>query len=479
MLSAVGSRIDARGCHGNVRSLFEAQRRAFATTPPRYAQRLDALRGLEASLMKRRQEIAAAIAQDFGGRPAEETFALELFPLLNEIRHAYRNLKRWMAPQRAAVQWQFWPASARIVHQPLGVVGILSPWNCPFFLTLAPLTGVLAAGNHALLKPSELAPASAALIAAIVSDLFPPAYVATVLGGADTAAELTRLPLDHLVFTGSSRVGTLVMKAASEHLVPVTLELGGKSPAIVHADYSIERAARRILAGKLYNAGQTCVAPDYVLVPRERRDAFVEAASRIIPSMYRSYVGNGDYTRIINAHQYRRLEALVDDARRLGARIIEIGAAGETYNATNRVFPPTLVTGVHDNMAIMQEEIFGPVLPIVEYDRLDEAIAYVNERPHPLALYYFDADGNRVNAILERAAAGGVTVNDCLFHVGQTSLGFGGVGPSGMGRYHGVHGFRTFSNAKGVLVQRRWSPLSVLHPPYGERTRQVLRFLLR
>ena len=479
MLCAAGAGIDATRCHDEVRDLFEAQRKAFAANPPDYAQRLDALRALEGALSKRRHDIAAAVATDFGGRPAEETFALELFPLLNEIRYACRNLKRWMKPQRSPVQWQFWPATARTLYQPLGVIGIVSTWNYPLFLTLAPLTGVLAAGNHALLKPSELAPASAQLIADIVSDLFPPEYVAAILGGADTAAAVSHLPLDHLVFTGSTRVGKLVMKAASENLVPVTLELGGKSPAVVHADYPIERAAERILTGKLYNAGQTCVAPDYVLVPRGRREAFVEAARRIVPRMYPSLVDNGDYTRIINAHHHRRIDSLVNDARTLGARVIELGAAGERYDAANRVFPPTLVTGVHDAMAIMHEEIFGPVLPIVEYGDMDEAIAYVNERPRPLALYYFDEDSNRVNSVLERAAAGGVTVNDCLFHVGQTSLPFGGVGPSGTGRYHGVHGFRTFSNAKGVLLQKRWSPLSVLRPPYTAWTRRILRFLLR
>ena len=464
---------------GHATALFDAQRRAFADNPPRYEQRLDALRALEASLTKRRHEIAAAISDDFGGRPAEETFALELFPLLNEIRHARRNLKRWMTPHRAPVAWPFQPSTARIVYQPLGVVGILSPWNCPLFLTLAPLTGVLAAGNHALLKPSELAPASAGIIAAIISDLFPPEYVATIVGDAETAADLTRLPFDHLLFTGSARVGRLVMKAASENLVPVTLELGGKSPVIVHAGYPIERAARRILAGKLYNAGQICVSPDYVLVPRGQRDAFVEAARHIVRSMYPSCAGNPDYTRIINTQQYRRIEALVNDARRLGGQVIELGSANERYDEANRVFPPTLVTDVHDGMTIMQEEIFGPVLPIVEYGSLDEAIAYVNARPRPLALYYFDTDANRVNAVLERTTSGGVTVNDCLFHVGQATLPFGGVGPSGMGRYHGIDGFRTFSNAKGVLVQRRWSPLAMLRPPYNAWSRRILKFLLR
>src|SRR5262245_1030152 len=275
-------------------ALFEAQRKAFAADPPSYERRIDALRALEGAILTRQSDLVAAVAQDFGGRPAEETLALEVVPLLNEIRHACRNLKRWMAPQRIGAGWQFWPASSRIVYQPLGVVGILSPWNYPYFLTLTPLVGVLAAGNHAMVKPSELAPASATLMADIASTIFPSEYVTFMLGGADVATQMTTLPFDHLVFTGSTRVGKLVMKAASENLVPVTLELGGKSPAIVHADYPIERAAERILTGKLYNAGQTCVAPDYLLVPTAHRDAFVAAARRIVPRMFPSY--DRDYT---------------------------------------------------------------------------------------------------------------------------------------------------------------------------------------
>jgi len=463
----------------DVRRLFEDQRAAFAESPPGYAHRLAALTALERALAARRDDLVAAVADDFGGRAAEETLALELVPLLNEIRFARRNLKRWMAPRRASVQWSCWPARARIVYQPLGVVGVLSPWNYPIFLCLAPLAGILAAGNHALLKPSELAPSSARLIQSIIAATFPSSYVTVLTGGADLAAELTRLPLDHLLFTGSTRVGRLVMKAASENLVPVTLELGGKSPAIVHAEYPLETAATRILTGKLYNAGQTCVAPDYVLVPRGQTGDFVNAARTAIARLYPTLVENPDYTRIINGQHYARLTELVDDARRRGAGIVTVAPPGETCGPSNRVFPPTLVTAVRDDMALLQEEIFGPILPIVEYAAVDDALAYVESRPHPLALYYFDIDRSRVNRVLERVAAGGVTVNDCLFHVGQPSLPFGGVGPSGMGRYHGFDGFQAFSHKKGVLMQARWTPLSLLRPPYDTRTRRILRLLLR
>ena len=462
-----------------MRDLLDAQRAAFARRRPGYSDRLDALRRLEDVVLRRQDEIAATISQDFGGRPDVETRALELFPLRQEIRYACRNLKRWMSPRRAPVSWPYWPAKASVVYQPLGVVGILSAWNYPIFLTFAPLTAALAAGNHVLLKPSELAPATAELIKAIISELYPSTYVSVVTGGPETAAELTRLPLDSLLFTGSGRVGRMVMKAASENLVPVTLELGGKSPAIIHGDYPIEKAATRILTSKLFNAGQTCVAPDYVLLPKGRADAFLAAAKRAIAKMHPALVDNRDYARIVNVHHYRRLAALVDDARRRGAGVIEIKGAGDVCDETNRVFPPTFVLNGRDEMDIMREEMFGPVLPIVEYGRLEDAVAYVNARPHPLALYYFDDDRTRVNQIITSVAAGGVTVNDCMFHVGQAALPFGGVGASGMGRYHGFDGFETFSNKKGIFFQPRFAPLGLLRPPYDTTARWILALLLR
>jgi coniferyl-aldehyde dehydrogenase len=463
----------------DLRVTFEAQRAAFRKNPPAYRDRVQALRALERALLAHRNEMVKAISDDFGGRAHEETLLLELFPLLNEIRHAVRNLKSWMELRHADVPWQFWPARSRVIYQPVGVVGILSAWNYPLFLSLGPMVGALAAGDHVMLKPSELAPRTAELIASIIAGLYPREYVTVIAGDAEKAAEFARLPFDHLLFTGSERVGKLVMKAASENLTPVTLELGGKSPALIHPAYSTKTAVARILAGKLYNAGQTCVAPDYVLLPRERKDEFVEAAKQAVMHMYPRLVSNGDYTRILNARHYERLRALVDDARHNGAEVVEINSAEEVCNEENRVFPPTLLLNVRDDMAVMQEEIFGPVLPIVLYDTLDEALDYMNARPHPLALYYFDHNGKRVKGVLGRTLAGGVTVNDCILHVGQPNLPFGGVGPSGMGQYHGFDGFVTFSKKKGVFLQSRWSPVSLLRPPYGALTRRILKFLLR
>jgi coniferyl-aldehyde dehydrogenase len=460
-------------------ALLAAQRRAFVDRPPTHADRIDALRRLDAALIARAPDLVAAVSEDFGGRAAEETRALELLPLINEIRYARRHLKRWMAPRRAAVQWQAWPATARVVYQPRGVVGVVSPWNYPLFLTLVPVASAIAAGNHVLVKPSELTPATAALMQSIVAELYPPDYVTVVIGGVDTAAAFVALPFDHLLFTGSTRVGKMVMKAASEHLVPVTLELGGKSPVIVHDSYPMKRAAERILTGKLYNAGQTCIAPDYALVPQHRQNEFVAEARGAIARMYPALVDNPDYTRIINARHYGRLTELVDDARRLGAEVIEVNPRNETCDVGNRVFPPTIVTGVRADMALAGEELFGPILPVIDYQTIDEAIAYVNARPHPLAFYYFDEDGERASDVVRRVTSGGVTVNDCIFHVGQPALPFGGVGPSGIGRYHGFDGFETFSHKKGVLWQRRWSPLAALRPPYRAMTRRILSFLLR
>jgi coniferyl-aldehyde dehydrogenase len=383
-----------------------------------------------------------------------------------------------MTPRRAPIDWQFWPARGRVEYQPLGVVGILAAWNYPLFLGLGPLANALAAGNHVLLKPSELAPRSADFLVSFLADLFPQEYVAVVIGGTDVAAEFSALPFEHLLYTGSAHVGKLVMRAASENLTPVTLELGGKSPALIHRDFPVQLAAERILAAKLYNAGQTCVAPDYVLVAEDRRDEFLSAARRVIEKMYPRLVANPDYTRIINYAHYRRLRGLVDDALSKSAQCVEINPAAEECNEQNRVFPPTLLTNITADAAIMQEEIFGPVLPIETYADLEQAIASINARPHPLALYYFDNNSSRVSRTLQSTRCGGVTVNDCMFHVGQPSLPFGGVGPSGMGHYHGFDGFATFSKKRGVFLQSRFTTLGLLRPPYGSTARRLIRFIL-
>ena len=445
---------------------------------PDYWRRRQALGALLNGILARKEDFVRAASEDFGGRAREETLILELTPLVDLLRHARRHLKHWMRARSVRTSWRFWPARSRVIYQPLGVAGIISPWNYPIYLSLAPLVDAIAAGNHALVKPSEVTPQTSELLRSFVASIFSDEYVSVVTGGPEVSAAFAALPFDHLLFTGSTRVGRLVMRAASEHLTPVTLELGGKSPAIIHRDYPLRLATERLLVGKLYNAGQTCIAPDYILLHADQRDAFVHLAQEIVPRLYPRLVKNADYTRIISRRHYERLAGLIEDARRGGARIIDVNPAEERCDGENCVFPPTLILDAPSDAAIMQEEIFGPILPILSYRTLDEAINYVNERPRPLALYYFDDDSTRINKVLTRTVSGGVTINDVVFHIAQHNLPFGGVGPSGMGHYHGFAGFETFSKKKGVFHQSRFSALAWLRPPYGPRARQLIRFLI-
>jgi coniferyl-aldehyde dehydrogenase len=460
-------------------AIYAAQRAAFTTSgAPDYARRMRALGTLRDLLQSNRAALADAISDDFGGRSRDETLILEVLPLLDEIAHARRSLAKWMRPKRVSGTWFLLPASAYVVHQPLGVVGVIGAWNYPLLLTLGPLIDALAAGNHVMLKPSELTPRCAELIAQMIGEGFPHDYVTVITGGPEVASEFSALPFDHLLFTGSTRVGAMVMRAASDNLTPVTLELGGKSPAIVHASYPIERAIHRIIVGKLYNAGQTCIAPDYVLVPRGREAEVERAAQEIVPRLYPTLVGNPDYTRILSRGHYARLETALADAAARGARVMPINPRSEQCTRENKVIAPTLVFDVPGDATLMRDEIFGPILPVMTYASFDEAIRFVNARPRPLALYYFDDDRDRVTRLLRETTAGGVTINDVLLHIGQHALPFGGVGSSGLGRYHGRAGFETFSNRKGVTMQRRIRLTGLLAPPFTEKTRSLIRRLL-
>jgi coniferyl-aldehyde dehydrogenase len=339
-----------------------------------------------------------------------------------------------------------------------------------------PLATALAAGNRVMLKPSELAPRTADAIAAMLGEIFPEDEVFVATGGPDVGAAFSELPFDHLIFTGSTRVGRLVMKAASDNLVPVTLELGGKSPAIIDRGYSLDRAAASVAFGKLVNAGQTCIAPDYVLAPSAQLDAFAASYQRAVRASYPAGERDDAYAAIISREHYDRLRALVDDARAKGARVVEIGSATPPRDNT---LVPTLLLGATPEMAVMQEEIFGPILPVVAYDAIDDAIAYVNARPRPLALYVFSDRRDAITAVLTRTISGNVTVNDTLLHYAVEDLPFGGVGPSGMGAYHGEEGFKQFSHAKGVFIQSRWNLAGLLRPPYRKLTDAVLSYLLK
>ncbi|MCD9029543.1 coniferyl aldehyde dehydrogenase [Luteimonas sp. BDR2-5] len=463
----------------SLQAQLDTMRAAFARGAPDRRQRQRALLGLARALRTHQEALLQAVDADFGGRAHAETLLLELFPLHDQIRHARRHLRGWMRRRRVRSPWFLLPAKAFYEYQPLGVAGIIGAWNYPILLTLGPAIDAIAAGNHVMIKPSELAPRTATVIARIVDDAFAPEQVACVNGGADVAAAFSDLRLDHLFFTGSTRVGHLVMQAAARNLTPVTLELGGKSPAIIHDSFDLERALARILTAKLMNAGQTCVAPDYVLLPAGREAEFEALARRIVAAMYPGLAGNADYTHIVNDAHHARLLALVDDARAQGARVVDIGPGEEgVSSAQGRIVPPTLLFGTTDAMQVMQEEIFGPLLPVVSYRTLDEAIAYVNDRPRPLALYYFDDHRGRQDEVLARTRSGGVTLNDCLYHLAQHNLPFGGVGPSGMGQYHGFDGFVTFSKKRPVMVQRRLAATALLRAPWAQR-QWLLNVMLR
>jgi len=445
---------------------------------PSHESRLESLDKLERALRKRKEGIAQAIARDFGNRSKHETLVAEIFVLLGEIRHARQHLRDWMDPQERETSFEFMPATCRILYQPLGVIGIISPWNYPVSLALGPLIAALAAGNRVMLKPSELTPRTSEFMAEFLAALFPSERVATVLGGPDIGAAFARLPFDHLLYTGSTAVGRLVMQAAAENLTPVTLELGGKSPCIIGEDAAMASAVESILYGKLLNAGQTCIAPDYVLLPEGKREEFVTLAQATAEKLYPSLRDNPDYTSIVNERHYRRLQQLVAEAEAKGADVVELNPAAETLDG-GRKLAPTLVIDPDEDLALMRDEIFGPVLPVKTYRTLDEAIQYVNRHPRPLALYYFGVDTAARDRVLARTISGGVSVNETLMHILVENLPFGGVGPSGIGAYHGEFGFQTFSHRKGVFLQSRLNGAALLRPPFGKLTDFVLKLLMK
>ncbi|MGH8042396.1 MAG: coniferyl aldehyde dehydrogenase [Rudaea sp.] len=451
-------------------------RAAHQRKTPDYAQRMGDLLRLRVAFKARLDDFATAMSADFGRRSRHESLMSDAFTVLKEIDYTRRHLRGWMRSKRALADWLFWPARTEVRYQPLGVVGIISPWNYPVNLALKPLIAAIAAGNHVMLKPSEHTPGTSALLKEMLAGVFADDRVAIVLGGPEVAGAFAALPLDHLFFTGSTAVGRKVMAAAAPNLTPVTLELGGKSPAIVAPDYPLATAVDRIAAGKFLNAGQTCIAPDYVLLPQAAIPTFVEEMKKYLAQHYGGDIAaNPDYSSIVNAAQYSRLQGYLDQAHAAGAKIVEL-AAGD---AGKRILPPTLVLDARADLALMQDEIFGPILPLVAVESVDAAIDYVNARPRPLALYHFDHDTARTRRVLERTVAGGVSVNDTVMHFAQSALPFGGIGPSGMGQYHGRAGFLALSKAKPVLYQARWTSMKLMRPPYRKVADLLLKFLTR
>lgn len=454
--------------------------RSRAEPAPDCAARLDRLARLRAVVADNEERFRQAISADFGHRSAVETTFAETMMVFSEIRHASKHLKSWMAPQRVATALQFLPARNRLIPQPLGIVGIIAPWNYPLQLTLAPAIGAIAAGNRVIIKPSELVPHFSALLKETVAQKFDTTEL-LVTGVEDEIAKgFAHLSFDHLVFTGSTRVGRLVAEAAGRNLTPVTLELGGKSPAIIDVSADLDEAAERIAYGKLLNAGQTCIAPDYVLVPESALQAFAEKVRTQMRRMFGTDPANKDYTSIISDRHYARLEGLVADAARRGAKILQPAKADDPNWKAHRKFPPTLIVGATEDMAAMQQEIFGPVLPVLGTRDADEAIAFINKRDRPLALYWFGRDRDARDEVLARTISGGVTINDCLFHFAQVSQPMGGVGASGTGAYHGEWGFKTFSKLKPVFYRSKFNRLADLYPPYGgkiARLEKMMRFM--
>lgn len=460
-----------------VREAFERLRAAHRAAPyPTAAERRDRLDRLDKLIVRNRNALCEAIDADFGGRSRHESLLADVMSTAESVRHARRKLANWMEPRPAATNPYFVPSRTFVEHLPLGVVGIISPWNYPVNLALAPLACVLAAGNRALIKPSELTPRTSRLLAELVAEHFTSEEVAVVEGGPDVARAVTELPLDHLVFTGSTHVGRQVASAAAQNLVPTTLELGGKSPALVHPEYDIRKAAERIALGKLFNAGQTCIAPDYALIPEGKEAAFAQAFRETCSRAQPGLPHNPQYTSVLSVRHWERLNALLEEARERGARLETTG--GEP-DAGKRRMAPVLVFDAHEGTRLMQEEIFGPILPVRSYRTLEGALAEIAARPRPLAFYYFDEDLDRARGILKRTLSGGACLNDTLVHFVQEELPFGGVGASGMGAYHGRAGFEAFSHARGVLVA---SPLSVARrlqaPPYGRVLERALDVIL-
>ncbi len=449
------------------------------------AKRVDRLERAVGLLKTHEKRLVEAMTADFGHRSEHQSMLTDVAGSIGPLRHAQKHLARWMRPERRKVgpfPLNVLGAKARVEYQPLGVVGVISPWNFPVNLTFTPLAGILGAGNRCMIKPSEYTPATSEVMAEIFPTAFDELEIAVVTGGPQVGADFSGLPFDHLLFTGATSIARHVMRAASENLVPVTLELGGKSPVVVGRSADIQKTTDAIMTGKMMNAGQICLAPDYVFVPEERVDEFVESSARSVEKMYPTLLDNPDYTSVINQRHYDRLQGYVEEAREKGAKVVEVNPANEDFRQQpHHKIPPTLIVDPDESLQVMQDEIFGPILPVKGYANVADTIDYINHHPRPLGLYYFGDDREEEGKVLSHTTSGGVTVNDVVMHVAQEDLPFGGVGPSGMGAYHGHDGFKTFSHAKSIFTQSKVNvaELAGLRPPYGEKMLKAIRAQMR
>ena len=464
---------------GRMQAILEAQRQAHIKDgPPSAEKRIEWIDRAIGLLVSHQDAIAEALREDFGHRSVHATLLTDVGGSIGPLKHAKENLRNWMKREKRKVSpalLGLFGARAWIDYQPKGVVGVISPWNFPVNLTFAPLAGIFAAGNRAMIKPSEFTPRTSELMERMFRSAYDETEVAVFPGGPEVGQAFSRLAFDHLLFTGATSIAYHVMRAAAENLVPTTLELGGKSPVIVSRSADIDLTARRVMFGKTLNAGQICLAPDYVYVPEEKARDFVASAERAITKMYPTLKDNPDYTSVVNQRHYDRLTGYIEDAKAKGAEIVELNPAKEDFRQQPyHKIPPTIVLNPTDDMKIMKDEIFGPLLPVKTYKEVDEAVGYVNEHARPLGLYYFGADAAEQEKVLTRTTSGGVSVNDVVMHVSMEDLPFGGVGPSGMGAYHGIDGFRTFSHAKAVFKQARMDVTAMMRPPYGEKIMKML-----
>ncbi|MCS6129566.1 coniferyl aldehyde dehydrogenase [Shewanella baltica] len=453
--------------------LLQRQRSSYLAAPnPNYATRVEQLTRLKAAILQFKTPLVEALSQDYGHRSIDDSLISDIMPVINNINYSLKNLKKWLKPSARHAGLLLAPAKVTVHYQPLGVIGIIVPWNFPVMLSIGPLVTAIAAGNHAMLKLSEFTPATNQVIKQLLAQVFDESHVAVIEGEADVAAAFSALPFDHLLFTGSTTVGRHVMRAAANNLTPVTLELGGKSPVIIAPDMPLEIAVERMIYGKCLNAGQICVAPDYVLCPKAQVDEFIAAYRAKFNAMYGAINHNKDYGSIINTRQFDRLMTVLEDAKAKGAQVIS--ATDEAIDSQHRKLATQLITNTSEDMLLMQEEIFGPLLPIIGYDSLDEAIQYINQRARPLALYVMSFDEPTQQKILQQTHSGGVCINETVFHVAADDAPFGGIGPSGMGHYHGKEGFLTFSHAKTVLSRGRFNTGKFVHPPYGTVIQRIL-----
>jgi coniferyl-aldehyde dehydrogenase len=462
-----------------MRQVLDAQKKAHLKDgPPSAEKRIEWLDRAIGLLVGHKDAIADALREDFGSRSVHASLLTDVSGSIAPLKHAKAHLKSWMKREKRKVEpalLGLFGARAYVEYQPKGVVGVISPWNFPFNLTFTPLAGIFAAGDRVMIKPSEFTPRCSELMERMFKSAYDETEVAVCIGGPDVGGAFARLPFDHLLFTGATSIAYHVMRAAAENLVPTTLELGGKSPVIIGNSADMKLTANRVMMGKTLNAGQICLAPDYVLVPKDKAKDFMAAASSAISTMFPTLKDNPDYTSVINQRHFDRLNSYIDDARAKGAEIVELNPAKENF--TQQPFhkiPPTLVLNPTDDMKIMKDEIFGPLLPVKTYETMDEAIGYVNAHDRPLGLYYFGADKAEQERVLTRTTSGGVSVNDVVMHVSMEDLPFGGVGPSGMGSYHGIDGFRTFSHAKAVFQQAKMDVTAMMRPPYGEKIQKML-----